>query len=108
MNSTTMASSATLVRLASTRSPSLLLRNTTSYVHTRALSSTAARLANNANTNGNPGELPKFSLKQLTANPRTRIFLGLCLLTVGLAEGAAWIKFGPRVLGWDQEGKDGK
>jgi hypothetical protein len=104
-----MTALVTGARLAGILSPSLMLRSNMPYAHTRALSSTPARLANNGYAGTNPGELPKLGLKQLLgSNPRTRMFLALCLLTVASAEGAAWMKFGPRILGWGQDRKDEK
>lgn len=75
-----------------------------SPIQTRALSSTTARLANGpVNPNSNPGQLPKFSLKQLGATPRARAVVYVGILTLALAEGAAYYKFTPKVLGWGSE-----
>lgn len=89
--------------------PAQALRFTTTHpplqpkndMYKRSLSSTTARLTNAAKPN--PGELPKFSLKQLGATPRTRAVIYLGLLTVAVVEGVGWVKYAPKVLGWEQK-----
>ncbi|KAH8904426.1 hypothetical protein BR93DRAFT_930465 [Coniochaeta sp. PMI_546] len=104
-----MASPAARARLVAPNATTLLLKSTMSTaIQTRFLSSTAVRLTNTVNTAGNPGELPRFSLKQLGATRGTRIALALGLLTVGFVEGAAWVKFAPSLFGWNESDTESK
>ena len=75
----------------------------------RTLSTTPARPTNNNNNtnnagNGNPS-YPAFSLNHISANPRVRYALAAALLGLGFVEGAAWMKFWPKIMGRDVEGE---
>lgn len=75
----------------------------------RPVSSTAARLAGNPvnpSPNSNPESLHRFSLKQLGATRGARAVVYLGIFAMAVAEGAAYYKFTPRVLGWGE--KDGE
>ena len=54
--------------------------------------------------NGNPS-YPAFNLRHLSPNPRTRFWLAAGLLGLGFVEGAAWVKFWPKISGQEQENK---
>ena len=51
--------------------------------------------------NKNPS-LPSFRFKDLTTNRRTRAFLIGCFVILAGVEGAAWLKFAPRI--WNSGG----
>lgn len=54
---------------------------------------------------GNP-ELPKFSLKHLSSNPRTRFWIGTSIFVLACIEGATWVKFWPKITGKKEEGAE--
>lgn len=47
-------------------------------------------------------EVTEFSLKHLGVSRRTRFWLAAGLLTLGFIEGAAWVKFWPKITGRDK------
>lgn len=57
------------------------------------------------NANSNPS-YPAFSLKHISANPRIRFYLGAMLLGLATLEGAAWIKFWPKITGRDKSDEE--
>lgn len=80
----------------------------TSFRSQRTFTKPSARLNStsaNASANGNPS-YPAFSLKHISANPTTRYLVAGGLLTLGFIEGAAWVKFGPKIMGTAEEGGD--
>lgn len=78
-----------------------------SSIRTQRTFTTSSGRLNTANTaaNGNPS-YPAFSLKHISANPTTRYLVAGGLLTMGFLEGAAWVKFGPQILGTAEEGSN--
>jgi len=76
----------------------------TSFRSQRTFTKPNARL-NSTSANGNPS-YPAFSLKHISANPTTRYLVAGGLLTLGFIEGAAWVKFGPKIMGTAEEDGD--
>lgn len=70
--------------------------------------------ANNPNTNhqGATGEnpsYPRFSLNNISTNPRVRAALWAALAVFAVAESYVWVTYGPRIMGWGgKEGIDGE
>jgi len=65
------------------------------------------RSASNPGRGGSDNvEIPAFSLKNISTNRRTRVYVAAALLTLGFIEGAAWMKFWPHIFG--KEGKEGE
>ncbi|KAK2049745.1 hypothetical protein LZ31DRAFT_548927 [Colletotrichum somersetense] len=64
----------------------------------------------NKNNSKKPGEgpveVPVFSLGHITTSPRARFWLmaGLCVL--GSVEMYGWYNFGPKILGWEEGGRE--
>jgi len=69
----------------------------------RAFSGSRTALAQEDNKNPS---LPSFSFKDITSNRRTRGILIGCFVVLACLEGAAWLKFAPKIWnsGNDDEG----
>lgn len=71
-------------------------------VHRPALS-TSNNAGRNGKTETTDREIPALGLKQSGLSRQTRLWLAGSFLTLGFIEGAAWVKFWPKVTGRDQQ-----
>ncbi|EON99791.1 putative rep helicase protein [Phaeoacremonium minimum UCRPA7] len=100
-----MASQIIARHFARAAAPRFMLRATRPAAVQRSAFSTTQPALNGkpaAEASGNP-ELPKFSLKHLSANPRTRFWIGASIFVLGCIEGATWVKFWPKITGKKEE-----
>ncbi|OHE94285.1 hypothetical protein CORC01_10445 [Colletotrichum orchidophilum] len=53
-----------------------------------------------------PIEIPAFNLRHITSSPMVRFWLVTGFCVIGSVEMYGWYNFGPKILGWEEKGRD--